>query len=386
MGNEIGFIKIANLEGTTKALATAADLDQDGKVEAGELAVFNRLVGEAGLNQDQGLVVEREKLDERGTKEATPKELAKQEDKMYKECFGFKPGSADLANFKAQIAAYDSRVIAVFKQLKEAGDMETMIKLNEQIANRPDMTNYMGNSAGYLAQLDKYADAAEALLQKSDRQYQADLAGGLHQHIDNNTGILAGITLAIGDDLKANMDENTAVILKGIQDGTAKVIDQIKDTEGNIKQTVRSAEGHICQVVRNSEGRIIRVVRQEGAHTRAAVSAEGAHTRAEVRNEGAHTRATVRNEGADTRGTVRAEGAHTRAEVHAEADRVIDTLDPTHLRRAAAWVRDQAANADQTVFEFIQANPGMAVGAAAGLPAGAAGVPLGALAGHLIFD
>lgn len=33
MGNEIGFIKIANLEGTTKALATAADLDQDGKVK-----------------------------------------------------------------------------------------------------------------------------------------------------------------------------------------------------------------------------------------------------------------------------------------------------------------------------------------------------------------
>lgn len=364
MGNQIGFIKIANLEGTVQALATAADLDQDGKVGAGELAVFNRLVGEAGLNQDQGLVLEREQLGTRGTKEATPKDLAKQEDRMYKECFGFKSGSADLANFKAQIAVYDSRVIAVFKKLKEAGDVEIMVKLNDQIANRPDMTNYIGNSAGYLAQLDKYADAAEALLQQSDRQYQAGLAQGLHEHVGAGIDFLAGITLAVGEELKANMDENTAEILQAIQDGTAEIIDQIKDSEGNIKQTIKLSTGQICQVVRNAQGVILGAMKENTTYLAGVVRDDGNATRFQIREtrdtllaDGEKTRGTVRMEHKTTRNTLLADGEKTRKTFNHEADRIIDTLDPLGKQRAIQFVRDKAINAGKSVGDFIKENP-----------------------------
>lgn len=333
MSDKFSFLKIANLEGIVKSFGFAADLNQDGKIDVKELSVFNRLIAEAGFNMDDGLVVEREAASERG-KNATSTELAKQEDKMYKECFGFKAGSADLANFKNQVAQIDNRVISVLKQLQDAGDTEKLAKLNNIIANRPDMTNYIGNSVEYLRQLDdSYANAAEALLKQSDREF-------ISQEVQGAASALADLNIALSEDLKNHIDQDTIIILKAYQDGKAEILDQIKDSEGNIVKTIRSSEGRICKVIENAKGEIILATILEGAKTRHTVRVEGAKTRNTVRETALDTQNVVREEGAETRNVVKRQAQETQV-LESMREGISDMLQHNDLKWLGAGFRDK---------------------------------------------
>lgn len=399
-------IKIANLEGTVQAFANAADQNQDGQLDVKELGVFNRFIGEAGLNQDKGLVLEREKQNTNDSKMPTAKQLAKYEDKMYRECFGLKSDTSELANFKNQVANCDRRVIDVYKKLKEAGDVENMAHLNELIANRPDMTQYMKNSSGYLAQLDKYADAAEALLQQSDREFQTGLAKELHTHMDENTDLLAGITVAVADELKANMDENTAEILRGISEGTAKVIDEIRDSEGRVIQTVITAKRQICQLVKDSHDKIIEAVHYEGETTRKAITTDGDLTRKAISEDGDRTRKAVGKDDNRSGNAIR-NGVIGLPEIPPGKigynpylpgigynpaiitdGKEIRIPDEETLRELGKRIKTEANKQGKSVYEFLQENKGTVAGALLG--GFSTGDPVtatvGALTGYLIFD
>jgi metal-dependent amidase/aminoacylase/carboxypeptidase family protein len=288
----------------------------------------------------------------------------------------------DLVALKAQVASYDKQIIAVFKELKRANDTGNIMKLNEVIANRPDMSNY-STTAEYLDAFNQYVREAEKILEESNREFQTNLAQGVHEHIDNNTTELENLTVAVGGAVIENDNLNFAQLEKDIEDGTAQIIKEVKLEGGKTRVTIRNAKGEIIGAVRTAERHIIRDVDSQGAQIRKTIEEDGNKTRVAIKQDGDDTRNVIQERADETNELVKEDiaiGIDNLQETKAEADRIISTLDPTGLKRVMSWLRDQALNAGQSVGDFIKNNPTLPMSPVLGAP----GLTLGAIAGGLL--
>lgn len=210
-----------------------------------------------------------------------------------------------------------------------------------------------GKEANYKdaqASVDRYERDTEALLNgiTEDGTFVAlmNAAKDIKANNNRNAAMNAGVTVATGEAIMANDNQNAQ----------------------NITNKVAQENDLTRDVVINEGAATRRTVRNEGAKTRNIVKAEGEATRNTVRQESVNIRHTVRAEGektreenhaehAQTRRAIKSDGEKSRATIQREADRVIDTLDPTGINRAIKSIRDMAAKAGKSVGDFITQHP-----------------------------
>lgn len=212
--------------------------------------------------------------------------------------------------------------------------------------------------------LQKIADARETSTRAMGNEIMAN--------DDRNAAMNAGVTVGVGEVVSQTVkDEGNATREAVKQDGDETRADVRK--EGVKTRNAVHREGAATRNAVHKEGAATRdAVHYEGAATRNTVRQEGVRTRSAVHQEGTATRKAVHNEGKATRETVSYEGAQTRESIQANADRVIDTLDPLHVKRAVKSVRDMASEAGKSVGDFIKDNPEVMI-PMLGIPVWAAG-------------
>lgn len=300
-----------------------------------------------------GLEVETEDLEGADYKETqkAQRNLTNAIDQAYQGQFGKKNNAVQVAK-DAETRAYSTINTAKEAFVRNHGDVNF---IPDNLGLRPNFMapEYKDNLTKYVSDLNAWGNKVAEQFRNADAMTNEQLAGLIMQNDDENTAFNAGVTVATGEAVMENDNANFAALEKEIQDGTATIIKQVQ-IEGNAARvTIKNAKGEVINAVRTAAGKIMSEVQFQGKNLQDAVTKEGEQTRQHV---------------SDT------------------ADRIIDTLDPTSLRKCATWVKGKAKDAGLSVFEFIQANSGMAVGAILGLPAGVTGVTLGSVAGHLIFD
>ena len=154
-----------------------------------------------------------------------------------------------------------------------------------------------GKEANYKdaqASVDRYERDTEALLDgiTEDGTFVAlmNATKDIKANNNRNAAMNAGVTVATGEAIMANDNQNAQ----------------------NITNKVAQENALTRDVVINENAATRRTVRNEGQKTREAVHTESAITRNTVRAEEAKTRNVVRQEAADTRNVVRKEGTKTR--------------------------------------------------------------------------
>lgn len=177
--------------------------------------------------------------------------------------------------------------------------------------------------------LQKIADARET----STR----DMGNEIMANDDKNAAMNAGVTVGVGQAVMENDNVNTALLSQQLEEGKAEVLEQIKDSEGNIRQAIKTSEGKIVGVVRNAQGKIIKVIGfAEGrAHRHLIATERRVHEHIDEADARSEFRDMLTNWHIDD------SEQNIKNNTHEEADRTINTLDPTGLRRGASHVRDR---------------------------------------------